>query len=183
MAKVSIIKWIVKRLRSAIAIVEDTDTASQAIASGKYVMWKGDLYKASSAIAQGATLSSESGGNLTVVSDGGLNELNSNIATLSGNIGTLSNLTTSAKTSAVAAINEVNAKSWTVNQNFSSSTSLETAVRQAISASKSNGKVYYGTATWAGHDAGPYIALGDLALVFFGSTDPKFITNTYSKSV
>ena len=76
MAKVSIIDWIVKKLKRCIAIVEDGDTASQAIASGKYVIWKGNAYKASSAISQGDTLSLS---NLTAVSDGIGNELNSKI--------------------------------------------------------------------------------------------------------
>ena len=75
MAKVSIIDWIVKKLKRCIAIVEDGDTASQAIASGKYVIWKGNAYKASTAISQGDTLSLS---NLTAVSDGIGNELNSN---------------------------------------------------------------------------------------------------------
>jgi hypothetical protein len=165
------------------AIVCDGDTAPKAISSGQYLFIKNHStlatggYHATTAIANGASLTSS---NVAADSDGIANTLNSN---LSGNIGTLSNLTTSAKTNTVAAINEVNAKSWTVNQNYSSSTSLEAAVRQAISASTSNGKLYYGTVTWAGHDAGPYLAIGNLALVFFGSSQPTMITNSNSKTL
>lgn len=57
-----------------IAIVQTTNTATRAISSGQFVLWKGSLYKASAAIASGATLSSS---NLTAVSDGVANELNS----------------------------------------------------------------------------------------------------------
>jgi len=79
MPKVSVIPWIIKKLKGAIGIVEDTDTATHAIASGKYVIWKGVLCKASSAIAVNDTLSTGSGGNLTVVDNGGLNDVQANI--------------------------------------------------------------------------------------------------------
>ena len=55
-----------------IGIVQDTDTASQNIMEGQYVIWHGALYTASSAIASGAALSSS---NLTAVPDGGLNDI------------------------------------------------------------------------------------------------------------
>ncbi len=79
MIETSIIKWIKKKIQRLIAIVEDGDTATHSIASGKYVVWKGDLYKASTAIAIGTTLSTS---NLTAVSDGGLNEINGNFSEL-----------------------------------------------------------------------------------------------------
>lgn len=82
MAKIPIIGWIEKKIKRMLAIVQDTDIATQAIAKGKYVIWHDELYTASSAIAEGTTLATGAGGNLTVVSDGGLNELNSNITTL-----------------------------------------------------------------------------------------------------
>ena len=50
-----------------VAIVQTTDTATRDISSEQFVIWKGSLYRASSAIASGATLSSS---NLTAVSDG-----------------------------------------------------------------------------------------------------------------
>ena len=71
MTKVSIIDMIAKKLRRCIAIVEDGDTASQAIASGKFVIWKGNPCKASTAISAGATLSNS---NLTALNDGIGNE-------------------------------------------------------------------------------------------------------------
>ena len=55
-----------------IGIVQNTNIATQNITKGQYVIWKGALYTASSAIASGATLS---GSNLTAVTGGGLNEL------------------------------------------------------------------------------------------------------------
>lgn len=74
--KVSIIPWIVKKLKLGLALVEDGDTASQNIASGKYVSWKGNMCTASSAISSGDALSSS---NLTAVDGGALNALNGKI--------------------------------------------------------------------------------------------------------
>lgn len=61
-----------------VGIVQNTDTATQNISKGQYVIWHGALYTASAAIASGATLSSS---NLTAVTDGGLNALDSSLAT------------------------------------------------------------------------------------------------------
>lgn len=55
-----------------IGIVQNSDTATQNIAEGQYVIWHGVLYIASDDIASGATLS---GSNLTEVNGGGLNDL------------------------------------------------------------------------------------------------------------
>lgn len=76
MVDLPITKWIKKKIRRLIAIVEDTDVATNSIASGKYVVWKGDLYKSTAAIAVGGSLSMS---NLSPVSDGGLNELSEQI--------------------------------------------------------------------------------------------------------
>lgn len=84
--KVSIIDWIIKKLKRCIAIVEEGNTASQAIGSGKYVMWKGNLYTADTAISSGTTLAASGGSkNLTAVADGGYNDLNGKISTLNSN--------------------------------------------------------------------------------------------------
>ena len=64
--------------KSDLGIVEDGNTAIHSITKGQYVIWKGNLYTASSAIAIGTTLSTS---NLTAVSNGGLNSLNDHIAT------------------------------------------------------------------------------------------------------
>ena len=64
--------------KSDLGIVEDGNTATHSITAGQYVIWKGNLYTASSAIATGTTLSTS---NLTAVSNGGLNSLNEHIAT------------------------------------------------------------------------------------------------------
>lgn len=55
-----------------IAIVENTNNATHNISAGQYVIWKGDLYTATSNISVGAGLS---GSNLSAVSNGGLNAL------------------------------------------------------------------------------------------------------------
>ena len=65
-------------------IVETGVTATHAIAAGQYVIWKGILYTADSAISVGTTLSRGGSGssgtkNLTPVSNGGFNALNSKI--------------------------------------------------------------------------------------------------------
>lgn len=67
------------QLKADIGIVENTNTASHNISEGQYVIWKGSLYVASSAISSGATLSDA---NLTAVSGGGLNALNGKIDNL-----------------------------------------------------------------------------------------------------
>lgn len=59
--------------RSSIAIVESGNTASQNIAKGKFILWKGDPCVASAAIASGDTLSTST--NLTAVSEGFANLL------------------------------------------------------------------------------------------------------------
>lgn len=38
MPRINIVEWIAKKLRALVAIVEDTDTATHAIAAGKYVV-------------------------------------------------------------------------------------------------------------------------------------------------
>lgn len=70
---------LISKIKAALGIVEESNTASHTIASGKFVTWKGDLYKAKSAIPSGTTLSSS---NLQAVSEGGLNELSEQIANI-----------------------------------------------------------------------------------------------------
>lgn len=66
----------VEQIKSDIGIVENGTTAMHNISSGQYVIWKGNLCIATSAISSGDTLSSS---NLTEVSNGGLNALNGKI--------------------------------------------------------------------------------------------------------
>lgn len=67
---------------AAFGIVENGNAASQTIAAGQYVIWKGVLYTADAAIASGTTLATSGGNkNLTAVSNGGLNALNSGLDT------------------------------------------------------------------------------------------------------
>lgn len=63
---------LISRIKSGLGIVEETNTATHTIAAGKYVTWKGNVYRAKSAIPSGTTLSSS---NLETLSDGGLNDL------------------------------------------------------------------------------------------------------------
>lgn len=63
-------------ISSGLGYVELTNTAVHNIPSGAYVVWKGVLYTASSAISIGDTLS---GSNLSAVSNGGLNDIVSNL--------------------------------------------------------------------------------------------------------
>lgn len=55
-----------------IGIVQNSDTATQNIDKGQYVIWHGALYTASDEIASGAALSTS---NLTAVTGGGLNAI------------------------------------------------------------------------------------------------------------
>ena len=74
--------------QNTIAIKQLGNTADQNIAKGKYVVWGGTLYIATSAIASGDTLAS--GTNLTEISDGGMNDFASNLTlkAYSGTTGT-----------------------------------------------------------------------------------------------
>lgn len=69
--------------QDTLAYAEYTDTASTNISSGQYVFWKGSLYKAGSNISLGDTLSSS---NLSAVSAGGLNDINTALGTLNDQI-------------------------------------------------------------------------------------------------
>lgn len=75
---ISELKTSLSTVKSDLGIVEDTNTATHTIAKGQYVIWKDALYTASQAIPLGTTLSSN---NLTAVSNGGLNLLNSALNT------------------------------------------------------------------------------------------------------
>ena len=64
---------LIESLKGDIGIVENGDVATHSISAGSYVIWKNELYKASSAIAVDDALSSS---NLTAVSGGVGSELN-----------------------------------------------------------------------------------------------------------
>jgi hypothetical protein len=66
----------IANLKSDLGVVEDTNTATHTISKGQYVIWKGELYTAKSAIPSGTALSSS---NLQAVSNGGLNAVNDRI--------------------------------------------------------------------------------------------------------
>ena len=74
-------EWtMLDKLKNDVAIVEDGNTATHNISSGKYVCWKGSLYKANQAISSGDSLSSST--NLDAVSNG----LGGELSTLSEQI-------------------------------------------------------------------------------------------------
>lgn len=62
----------ISEINNSLGIVEDGDTAVNNIAAGQFVMWKGVLSVASTAIASGTTLSSS---NLVTVPNGGFNNI------------------------------------------------------------------------------------------------------------
>lgn len=97
--------------RKDIGIVEDTDIAEHSIASGQYVIWKGKLYTANSAITPNTTLSTS---NLTEVTIGGLNKINSSLASVTTEVNNLK------KTTAA----NISFKSGFVNENFGSTYSI-----------------------------------------------------------
>ena len=73
--------------RATGGIVQDGNTATQAISAGEFVNWKGYLYTADSAISVGATFAASGAGkNLTAVSKGGFNALNSKLTVQSPTI-------------------------------------------------------------------------------------------------
>ena len=111
MAKIPILGWIEKKIKRMLAIVQDTDTATQAISQGKYVIWHDDLFKASSAIAQGETLSSS---NLATVSDGGMNDINTNLSNVANSIPSLSDSVSSSSSTVAASSKSVKTVNDTV---------------------------------------------------------------------
>ena len=68
------------KVRDNFALVQNGDTATQAISKDQLVVWKGVLKKASANIASGATLSSSNLSDDTIAAE--LAALNSNIASL-----------------------------------------------------------------------------------------------------
>ena len=94
--KLPIWQYIINKLKTALAIVQDTDTATRAISQGKYVLWKGNLCQASSAIAQDDTLSAS---NLTALNDGIANVLGDHIGNVETNIGSYKLLATGSVSS------------------------------------------------------------------------------------
>lgn len=77
----------------AVALYENSQTATQNIAKGQYVIWSSRLYTADSDITVGTTLRSAGANkNLTAVPNGGLNDLKSAISPLDGIIVTNASL-------------------------------------------------------------------------------------------
>lgn len=76
MGKILIPPGIIKRLKRIFTgkYIEDSDTASQNINKGKFVIWKNKLHQAQSNISSGDTLSNTNLG--TEIQDGGLNSIN-----------------------------------------------------------------------------------------------------------
>lgn len=90
--------------RATGGIVQDGNTATQAISAGEFVNWKGYLYTADSAISVGATFAASGAGkNLTAVTKGGFNALNSKISNIK-KATLLSGTTKAGLTSAIATL-------------------------------------------------------------------------------
>lgn len=76
--------------KQTLGIVEEGNTATQAISAGQYVVWKGKLYTADANISIGTTLAATGGSkNLTEKTSGGLNDLKSVTDTLNSKIANL----------------------------------------------------------------------------------------------
>ena len=78
------------QLATDIAIMETGNTATHNIAAGSYVVWKGDLYTANTAISVNDPLSATV---LDAVSGGGLNALNAKLAITTQDVTTINNAT------------------------------------------------------------------------------------------
>lgn len=72
MAQINLVTEL-NKLQGATAIIENDDTATHAIAAGQYVIWKGNLYIASTAISTNTTLAV--GTNLIATNNGGMNQI------------------------------------------------------------------------------------------------------------
>ena len=82
-----------QKLNANLGIIQDANVATQNISRGQYVIWKGDLYQASSAIASGTTLSSS---NLTAKSNGlggEIESINNDIVSINSRFGVVGNWT------------------------------------------------------------------------------------------
>lgn len=109
---------------------EDGDTASQAIADGSFVVWKGNLYKANGSISQGTAFSNS---NLTAVTDGGFNDLKSSVDSLSDSLATVGTwtgvtLTLPANSGSVSAYKNDKAKIAVISYNSGANTNIDTQI-------------------------------------------------------
>lgn len=143
MARVNIIEWIAKKLRSLTGIAEDGDTATHAISAGKYVIWKGNPCKASSAISIGDTLSSS---NLTPLTNGVCNDLADNKVNKTDIV---DNLTTNDATKVLSA-----AQGYALNSKFAT---LEKITM--VEGTKELASGSFGTLATRSFDPGAYLIL------------------------
>ena len=134
-------------IRGGMAIVS-TGNTHDAIAAGQFVYVMGHdtlddgLYTANSALAANATLSSS---NLTAVSGGGLNALNSNLTSLSDQIGNINN-------DYVRFIKRAHASAGTYTQEIGKNRQfLVTFDRYAVQSSTYGGLYYIDTDTTGPH--------------------------------
>ena len=115
----------------AMAIVATGDTAPKAIPAGQFVLWRGGLHTANSAIASGETLSSS---NLTAVPDGGLNAVKSAIPAV------VDNLTSDSTNSALSAAQgkALNGKMETYNLGTNTLANIQSAMVSYVNSSMSD---------------------------------------------
>lgn len=137
---------------SDLAIVETDNTAFHSIFAGQYVMWNGEMYKAIANIASGAALSATgTGANLSAVTGGVVNEMNS----IYGTFGNTSNPITDLNDlpmygsghvvldSSISPIGVSGSFSFT-KQGAASSNRYTVTVSQITANSSNNGNVYVG---------------------------------------
>ena len=161
---------------SSLGIVEKTDTATHAITSGQAVIWKGNVKIASSNISVGDTLSSS---NLSDPSNGEFNKLSTDIGNVDAKVGTLSSLTTTAKTNIVAAVNELDSDLGTLSGKLSNMTMVK--VSKTVSLPDGTG-----TAQTVDVDLSSFIPSGKaihaVSHVFLGSYSIPYVAGGVTKT-
>ena len=140
---------LISKLKADIGIVENTNTATHNISAGQYVIWKGELYTANDAISSGATLSSA---NLTAVSNGGLNSLNSKLPTKSSNTLTTSNLSSNISVASASYVKNGRIAIITLSCTANTDVAVGNDVTFKISGMKSYGGGY--SAGYSGNTCG-----------------------------
>ena len=142
---------------SSLGIVEKTDTATHAITSGQAVIWKGNVKIASSNISVGDTLSSS---NLSDPSNGEFNKLSTDIGNVDAKVGTLSSLTTTAKTNIVAAVNELDSDLGTLSGNITQLIATDSFTTDSVTIASGDRGVFTKSVTKTGYTALGIVQIG-----------------------
>ena len=117
-------------IKGSVAYVENTNTATQNIPDGAYVIWNNNDYKATQAILIGDTLS---GANLTPLSDGGItNDIKNDIETLDSSLLKLKYKSEILTTSASGSVRIDNQVTGTIVNAYATQTNEDAAIISAI---------------------------------------------------